>query len=287
MRNELIYSEKECISANKYLYNGKELQDENLGGVALDWYDFNMRYYDPQVGRFVGLDPKADKFVHLSPYNYASNNPVTKIDLWGLQGVDANFLIEFSLFASKFSHGYQKAGNSLGRLLTGQKVSSQMPQEVRSEMGSMAINRTDKIGTLTDVNNTVSGISEMGAATSNFVEAGATDALSKGQVLGDAIQVGGILTGNPLAVGVGAAVSNVSTTGLMLIDASNGELRLEDVAYEAGTKLVLGKTQKYFNKAVEAGDLAKKANDVMQGITYAWEKTADIFKDWFDKKKKK
>lgn len=24
---------------NKYLYNGKELQDEMLGSVNLDWYD--------------------------------------------------------------------------------------------------------------------------------------------------------------------------------------------------------------------------------------------------------
>ena len=28
------------LSDNKYLYNGKELQDEQLGGVNLDWYDY-------------------------------------------------------------------------------------------------------------------------------------------------------------------------------------------------------------------------------------------------------
>lgn len=27
-------------SDNKYLYNGKELQDDQLGGVNLDWYDY-------------------------------------------------------------------------------------------------------------------------------------------------------------------------------------------------------------------------------------------------------
>ncbi len=68
---------------NKYLYNGKELQED----FGLDWYDYGKRFYDAEVGRFTGVDPLAVKFSHLSPYNYASNDPVLKIDLWGLQGV--------------------------------------------------------------------------------------------------------------------------------------------------------------------------------------------------------
>ncbi|MEA3357432.1 MAG: hypothetical protein U9Q67_03280 [Patescibacteria group bacterium] len=47
---------KTTLSENKYLYNGKELQDEQLGGVNLDWYDYGARMYDPALGRFTGLD---------------------------------------------------------------------------------------------------------------------------------------------------------------------------------------------------------------------------------------
>jgi len=54
----------------------------------VNWYDYGFRFYDPVLGRFPSLDPIADNFVELSPYNYASNNPITKIDLWGLQGVE-------------------------------------------------------------------------------------------------------------------------------------------------------------------------------------------------------
>ncbi len=31
------------MSARKYLYNSKELQDDQLGGVNLDWYDYGAR----------------------------------------------------------------------------------------------------------------------------------------------------------------------------------------------------------------------------------------------------
>ena len=44
-----------------------------------------FRYYDPAIGRFPSVDPIADQFAFVSPFNYAENEPVGHIDLWGLQ----------------------------------------------------------------------------------------------------------------------------------------------------------------------------------------------------------
>lgn len=67
-------------NGNRYLYNGKERQ------VDLEnQYDYGARFYDPVIGRFTGVDPIAEKFPHVTTYNYAENEPVSSIDLWGLQ----------------------------------------------------------------------------------------------------------------------------------------------------------------------------------------------------------
>jgi len=83
MHNELIYSQKECVSENKYLYNAKELQDEQIAGVSLEWYDYQARFYDPQIGRFTTIDPFAEEASDYTPYNYVRNNPILKIDPTG------------------------------------------------------------------------------------------------------------------------------------------------------------------------------------------------------------
>jgi RHS repeat-associated protein len=65
---------------NNFLYNGKEYFDE--GG--LDWLDYGLRNYDPQVGRFVEMDPLMDHYSYLSPYQYAGNDPIANIDKNGM-----------------------------------------------------------------------------------------------------------------------------------------------------------------------------------------------------------
>ncbi len=67
----------------RYLYNGKELHAE----LGLNWYDYGARWYDAAVGRFPCIDPLAERFAWVSPYNYAENEPVGHVDLWGLQAV--------------------------------------------------------------------------------------------------------------------------------------------------------------------------------------------------------
>jgi RHS repeat-associated protein len=69
---------------NKYLYNGKELVDNH----GLQWYHYGVRYYDPQLARWIEMDP-ADEFQ--SPYSYVGNNPVKLVDPDGAQATNAAY----------------------------------------------------------------------------------------------------------------------------------------------------------------------------------------------------
>ena len=73
--------QKEEANTNKYLYNGKELQDD----FGLDWYDCGARFYDAEVGRFHTIDPLAEKYMGISTYTYCVNNPIIFIDPNGME----------------------------------------------------------------------------------------------------------------------------------------------------------------------------------------------------------
>lgn len=69
----------------RFGFNGKENDNEVFGAVGT-FQDYGMRGYDTRVGRFIKVDPIAKQYPMLTPYQFASNNPIQNIDLDGLEG---------------------------------------------------------------------------------------------------------------------------------------------------------------------------------------------------------
>lgn len=56
--------------------------EEKLG---IDFYEFRFRTYSPQIGRFIQVDPLAEKFFYNATYAYAENDVIRAIDVEGLE----------------------------------------------------------------------------------------------------------------------------------------------------------------------------------------------------------
>jgi RHS repeat-associated protein len=74
--------EQNNVDKNRYLYNGKELQDQVIGGTPFGWYDYGARFYDPELGRWHSADPACEEGGQESwtQYHYVFNNPNNNTD---------------------------------------------------------------------------------------------------------------------------------------------------------------------------------------------------------------
>lgn len=76
-------SQSHDFSGSRHRYQG----NEQLKELDLGWMDFHNRQYDPQIGRFLSIDPLAASGGQdrLSPFQAMGNNPVSMVDPLGLQ----------------------------------------------------------------------------------------------------------------------------------------------------------------------------------------------------------
>ena len=106
-----------------YKYNGKELDTKN----GLNWYDYGARHYDAALGRWLVVDPLAEKYYSTSPYTYCLNNPVKYVDptglsTWVMQNEDGTYRVvggdledkDRNIYVYSIQDGQLVRGESIG-----------------------------------------------------------------------------------------------------------------------------------------------------------------------------
>jgi RHS repeat-associated protein len=69
------------LAAQNYKFQEQERQDE----LGLNWDSFKWRNYDPAIGRFMSIDPLAEKYNWMSCYQFASNQVIHGREIEGLE----------------------------------------------------------------------------------------------------------------------------------------------------------------------------------------------------------
>jgi len=100
-----------------YRYIGKELEDRIEG---FHFYDYGARFYDAALARWHSVDPMAEEYISLNPYNYVGNNPINTIDPNGMfsftvsghRGTDTDQQILYGQIYSRGSTTYINNGRA-------------------------------------------------------------------------------------------------------------------------------------------------------------------------------
>jgi RHS repeat-associated protein len=87
---ETRVDQRETSWSTRYSFSAKEKDEESGYGY------FGARYYDSDLSIWLSVDPLANKYPSLSPYNYCANNPIMLVDPNGMK--IGNFIDEEGTF---------------------------------------------------------------------------------------------------------------------------------------------------------------------------------------------
>lgn len=109
---------------NRKQYNGIE----HTTDLGLNHYDAFYRTLDPQIGRFMQIDPATEYQETASPYESMGNNPISLVDPLG------DFKTRFGAWLHSVFHG-----GKVGRNSEGEYFVSKATKTTRTEDGSITV----------------------------------------------------------------------------------------------------------------------------------------------------
>lgn len=259
----------------KYGYNGKE------NDVETGYQNYGFRMYDPNLARFISVDPLTKQYPGLTPYQFASNRPI-----WGTDRDGKEFQVNSWLWDiwMKFEFGDPtgikalKKGYEEKAAITTHQMSyhnDQVPADIQ--------NRLDKEGTLDANMNIAKGISKLTA----FNIKTSFDVLSMIAPIGEGISVS--LKGAEIVYG-GIRAERVLVGSSEKIAVIGRDFDARVLKFAAGFEKETGKAVETFQASnaakAEWGKLLSKYNgDVPEDVA----KISQIYKEnsaWAQKVKK-
>jgi RHS repeat-associated protein len=89
------------IENKKNKFQNQEFNDD----LGVNYYEFKWRNHDPQIGRFIEIDPLAEKYVYNSTYAFSENHITSHVELEGLEKISIA-----ALFQNDENNKYPVAG---------------------------------------------------------------------------------------------------------------------------------------------------------------------------------
>ncbi|ADX67574.1 RHS repeat-associated core domain-containing protein [Weeksella virosa] len=193
-----------------YKFLGQERQDE----LGLNWDTFRYRNYDYAIGRFFGVDPITEDYMSISPYQFAHNNPVWKIELEGLEGIPTtgqDVINREPRVLAVFYHGGPDGDGKIRSTTEGTGGAGDRFQATASYARSQGM---DFKGAVISPSLTQGPGVETGKS---FLESNYQE--------GDMVVVYGYSYGGDNAVNLAEAVPDIPINTMVIVDSSDGPLR--------------------------------------------------------------